>query len=96
MTTEEMIFFNEACQETRYLCPQEREYGFDDRQIYRNEISPKELIKFWKDDRIIFGLGYLEAMWEEDQNYAECIEDTFKKWKVYKAKKLLWRLEDDT
>lgn len=87
MTVEEILQFNDDCIEAALECPQVRLDDvevFEDRDILRKEVSAKEVVKWWKDVPVLWESGYYKCLTDEAL-------DVFAEYKLYKAKKRLWK-----
>ena len=88
LTKKEMLKFNDLCDEAACACPQFRGGLIEDRSILLGEITAKQLVKYWLDCDTLFKSGYEECLSED----AVAVFDDYKK---YKAKKHLWRKEQE-
>ena len=77
--------FHEACHDACQECPQFRPYD-DDQYImgygYYGKIPKKGwvvLIKFWKEESLLWDKGYHEALPQEVQELFDCIDKLFEK-----------------
>lgn len=86
MAVEEMISFNDDCEEAIFQCPQRNHGYFEDRDIFRKEVSPKQLLSTWKADSTLWKSGYHQALSEDAL-------DLFRQYELYKAKKKIWKAE---
>ena len=90
MTVQEMLDFNDDCNNAAGECPQYRgEWAFEDRDIFEKRIRPKQLLKHWKASSVLFDSGY-------HVHLSEASLDWFQKYALYKAEKRSWKSKQPT
>lgn len=63
MTKREMLAFNDDCNDAANHCPQCRNHwNIEDRVILLGEITPKQLVKHWKQCDVLWNSGYHEYL----------------------------------
>lgn len=97
MSLDEMIDFNDKCESVCSLGPGSLSQ-YEDRDILRGEVKPKELVKFWKSNLWLKNnlksvMKCANAIRLGIANDADDVMDVFLKYKAYKALKILAKLE---
>jgi hypothetical protein len=88
MTKQEMLSFNDACAQATFKCPQvNRSVGPKDRDILQGSVKPKDLVKLWKKDSVLWHYGYSCEL-------PDFALEIFERYKLYKARKLVWKHEN--
>ncbi len=82
MNKNEMLAFNDDCEEAARCCPQFQNWTIEDRVILLGEISAKKLVKHWMDCDVLFKSGYKKEL-------SESAKDVFRRYKEYKAAKII-------
>lgn len=84
MTKQEMLDFNDACNDAANQCPQYRNHWLiEDRVILLGEIKPKDLVKHWKS---------CDTLWKS--GYHECLSlDALEVFKEYKRYRIIRKAE---
>lgn len=85
MTVDEILRFNDDCEEAASRCPQAKIFYFSDRQILKKEVSAKEVLKVWSKDGTLWDMGYDEGL-SADAVY------WFEQYKKYKILKKAWKI----
>lgn len=80
LSKQEMLAFNDDCDNAARHCPQFRGWGPEDRTILLGEISAKQLVKVWKNCDTLFKSGYEELLSDETM-------EIFNQYREYKAEK---------
>ena len=63
MSKEEMLQFNDDCNDAANACPQYRnDMLLEDRDILQGKITAKQLVKHWKKCDVLFEYGYEEEL----------------------------------
>lgn len=63
MTKEEMLAFNDDCNNAANRCPQHcNRWAIDDRVILLGGIRARDLVKHWRRSEELWGLGYHEHL----------------------------------
>jgi hypothetical protein len=88
MSKQEMLDFNDACDNAACQCPQYRSgyWGYSDRDILQGEVKPKTLVKHWL---------MCDTLWRS--SYNECLDsDAIQTIIEYKQYKLLRRQSNNS
>lgn len=82
LTKEEMLQFNDDCDNAAAQCPQYRSgyWAFSDMGILLGEVKPKKLVKHWLACDTLWEYGYSECLSED----AIAIIDSYKISKIQK------------
>lgn len=89
LSRQEMLEFNDACDEAASCCPQYRnDWGFEDRDILQGAIKPKQLVRHWLDSSVLFSSGYHRELSPDAQA-------VFKRYKLYKAARTIWKAQQE-
>lgn len=85
MTVEEMLDFNDQCEEAASHCPQDRgQWVLDDRDICLGNISAKELVNNWRKCSTLWEFGYDGCLTDDALH-------VFKAYDLYRAQKKVWK-----
>lgn len=84
MTKDEMLDFNDDCINAATQCPGFSYWKYEDREILKGEVKPKELVKYWLNLTVLFDSGYFECL------SLDALE-VFKEYKKYKKQKRAWK-----
>jgi hypothetical protein len=84
MTVDEMLGFNDDCCLAAQQCPQWNKNWLEDRDICTGKVKPKDLVKHWKAERVLWELGYSEGL------SLDALE-VFKEYKAFKEKLKAWK-----
>ena len=77
LTIEELLEFNDDCNDACNRCNPNHPYEIQDRDICLGEVSPKQLFKHWDKCHILSKLGYSECLTIDTYEY-------FKQYRKYK------------
>ena len=84
---EELLQFNDDCNEAAYHCPQYRGgYGAEDRDILLGNVSTKQVVKNWLECDVLWNSGYSVEL-------SDFAQDVFKRYGIWKAYKKVRRYE---
>lgn len=72
LTIEEMLRFQQDCDEAARQCPQYLGYwGYSEEEIYSEKLPAKELVKSWLDCDTLWEYGYSECLSQETLDIIE-------------------------